>query len=162
MLATNSQIQKEILYRPNETPQQAEFQSGEISGKTLTRTRTPRCGGWGFMQPSITRWGLEREANEMLLGRNLAFCIWIFIFMSKNSQQILETGIRTDNINPVRGMRRKTGHLEQRHVPEFRHPYVLGIHCYMPLVFHRALGKTFKLTLSSRESHSSSLSCKCY
>lgn len=41
-------------------------------------------------------------------------------------------------------MRRKTEHREWRHVPDFRYPYVLGIHCYTPLVF-QSIGKNIQI-----------------
>lgn len=70
----------------------------------------------------------------------------LFIFMPTNSQQIMETGARVDNMNLVQGIRVQNWALESRHVPEFCYPHVLGIQCYAPPVFHRVSGKTFKST----------------
>lgn len=64
---------------------------------------------WGLgLQAAFNRMRLgvrSRFYTEAPVGRNLVFCIWIFIFMPKNSQQILEIGMRIDNTNHVQGMR---------------------------------------------------------
>lgn len=167
MLVTNSKIQppKKHLQRTNKTPQWAGFQSGGTSLRPLKARGHPGVGGGAALSPSTARWGLGARrgfSTEALLGRNLAFCLWIFIFMLSNSQQILEIGTRMNNITRFRVREWKTGHLAYRHVPEFRYPDVLEIQCCTPLVFHGVLGKTLTLTLGSLENHSSSLSCKCY
>lgn len=106
---------------------------------------------WGLEpHPAFNvRWGIGVR-SELLTEHGRAgswpSIFGLFIFMPTNSQQILETGTRVDNMNLVQGMRVQNGVLESRHVPEFRYPHVLGIQCCMPLVFHRVSGKTFKLT----------------
>lgn len=87
MPTTSAKMKKrKKKYRPNKTLWQAGFQSE--SRPLLKGQMPPR---WGLGQPAAFNhrtYGLVKVKNEIsteaLLGRNLAFGIWVFIFMPKN------------------------------------------------------------------------------
>lgn len=84
----------------------------EDQSKTLERIWAPRCGGWAASSPQQLDGGLEWGGilHQSTAGQELGLQdIWIFIFKTTNSQQILETATRIDHINPVQGIRMENG-----------------------------------------------------